>query len=277
MRARRTLIMAIASLLVAGCMTTPPEEDPVQIKLNDLDNRLTRIEKVVTNQSLLQLSNDLEAMRAQIRSMRNDVDELGNAVEASRRQQRDLYADLDARMKVLEARGGVTPGTSPGLPAQAASSPPAAASSAAPSGPGAAPEAAPAAYSSQGTDKSDYQSAFNLLKNSQYDQSIAAFRRFLEVHAQSPLAENAQYWLGEAYYVTRAYPDALQSFRLVSEKYPQSRKLADALLKTGFCYYEMKQWDNAREILTQVADQYPDASAGRLARQRLDRMTSEKH
>ncbi len=97
------------------------------------------------------------------------------------------------------------------------------------------------------------------------------------MHAQSPLAENAQYWLGEAYYVTRAYPDALQSFRLVSEKYPQSRKLADALLKTGFCYYEMKQWDKAREILTQVADQYPDASAGRLARQRLDRMTSEKH
>lgn len=277
MRAQHGLILAIAAMLVAGCMTTPPEEDPVQIKLNDLDNRLTRIEKVVTNQSLLQLSNDLEAMRAQIRSMRNDVDELGNAVEASRRQQRDLYADLDARMKVLEARGGVTPGTSPGPVTPAASTPPVAAPSANAPEPGTEGAPPPAADSAPGTDKSDYRAAFNLLKNSQYDQAIAAFRKFLEVHAQSPLAENAQYWLGEAYYVTRAYPDALQSFRLVSEKYPQSRKLPDALLKTGYCYYELKQWDKAREILTQVAGQFPDASAGRLARQRLDRMTSEKH
>ena len=77
--------------------------------------------------------------------------------------------------------------------------------------------------------------------------------------------------------MTKAYPDALQSFHQVSEKYPQSRKLADALLKTGYCYYEMKQWSNAREVLTQVAEQYPDASAGRLAKQRLDKMASEKH
>jgi len=273
MRALRALLLAGSALLAAGCMTTPPDEDPVQIKLNDLDNRLTRVEKVVSNQSLLQLSNDLEAMRAEIKSMRNDVDQINNAVEASRKQQRDLYADLDTRMKVLEARGGITPGTSAGLPAPADTVPPAAAvpAESASSGPEAAANAAP------GTDKGDYQTAFTLLKNSRYDESIAAFRKFLTTYPQSPLAENAQYWLGEAYYVTKAYPDALQSFHLVSEKYPQSRKLADALLKTGFCYYEMKQWGKAREVLTQVADQYPDASAGRLARQRLDKMTSEKH
>ena len=91
------------------------------------------------------------------------------------------------------------------------------------------------------------------------------------------MAENAQYWLGEAYYVNKSYQEALASFHVVSEKYPQSRKLADALLKTGYCYYELKQWSKAREILTQVADGYPDSSAGRLARQRLDKMTGEKH
>ena len=196
-RARVWLLVGLASLSAAGCTTLSPEEDPVQIKINDLDNRLTRIERVVANQSLLQLSNDLEAMRADLKSMRNEVDQLNNAVEASRKQQRDLYADLDTRMKVLETRGGVTPATSPGPGAMAPDGtavPPVPAASAA----AAAPVAGDAA-AGDGTDKGDYQAAFNQLKNSQYDRAIGSFRKFLATYPQSPLAENAQYWLGEAY------------------------------------------------------------------------------
>jgi tol-pal system protein YbgF len=91
------------------------------------------------------------------------------------------------------------------------------------------------------------------------------------------LADNAQYWLGEALYVNKTYPEALAAFQRVIDKYPQSRKLPDALLKIGFCRYEMKQWEPARQILGQVVARYSDTPAGRLAQQRLDRMTAEKH
>src|SRR5260221_14034586 len=91
---------------MAGCANTPPEEDPVQIKLKDLDTRLERIERVVANQSLLELANQTDALRNDLRAMHNDVDLLTNNLEASRKQQRDLYADLDRRMKNLESRGG---------------------------------------------------------------------------------------------------------------------------------------------------------------------------
>ena len=47
----------LIALAMAGCAGTPPEEDPVQIKLHDLDTRLTRVERVVTNQSLLDIAN----------------------------------------------------------------------------------------------------------------------------------------------------------------------------------------------------------------------------
>src|ERR1700733_11352626 len=102
------LFMAAAFALV-GCMSTPPEEDPVQIKLNDLDVRLTRLEKVVQNQSQVQVANQLESLRADVRAMHNDVDQITNNLEQSRKQQRDLYADLDQRMKALEGRGGAAP------------------------------------------------------------------------------------------------------------------------------------------------------------------------
>src|SRR5271167_3566976 len=104
---RRALFLAacLAVSLLSGCASTPPEEDPVQIKLKDLDTRLARIERVVSNQSLLEISNQLEALRADVRAMHNDVDLLRNSLEASRKQSRDLYADLDLRVKNLEARG----------------------------------------------------------------------------------------------------------------------------------------------------------------------------
>src|SRR5277367_5273945 len=98
----RALLALSATCLawaLSGCASTPPEEDPVQIKLRDLDTRLARIERVMANQSLLDVSNQLEAMRGDVRGMHNDVDQLTNSLDASRKQQRDLYADLDRRMR----------------------------------------------------------------------------------------------------------------------------------------------------------------------------------
>ena len=249
----------LVALALAGCASTPPEQDPVQIKLNDLDTRLARIERVVANQSLLDLANQTDSLRNDLRAMHNDVDLLTNNLEASRKQQRDLYADLDRRMKILESRGAAGAGSAAG-------------SGDAGSGGTGADSSAPGS-----DDKSAYQTAFNLLKDSQYDRAIAAFQKFLITYSDSSLADNAQYWLGEAYYVNKSFPEAQGAFQRVVDKYPQSRKRPDALLKIGYCQYELKQWDSAKGTLSQVATQFPDTPAGHLAQQRLDKMATEKH
>jgi len=249
----------LVALALAGCASTPPDQDPVQIKLNDLDTRLARIERVVANQSLLDLANQTDSLRNDLRAMHNDVDLLTNNLEASRKQQRDLYADLDRRMKILESRGAAGAGSAAG-------------SGDAGSGGTGADSSAPGS-----DDKSAYQTAFNLLKDSQYDRAIAAFQKFLITYSDSSLADNAQYWLGEAYYVNKSFPEAQGAFQRVVDKYPQSRKRPDALLKIGYCQYELKQWDSAKGTLSQVATQFPDTPAGHLAQQRLDKMATEKH
>jgi tol-pal system protein YbgF len=243
----------LVALAMAGCASTPPEEDPVQIKLRDLDTRLARIERVMNNQSLLDLANQGESLRNELRAMHNDVDVLNNSVEANRKQQRDLYADLDRRMKTLEAHGAAGAGAGSAGSGDAGSA-------------GSGPD-----------DKDAYQSAFTLLKESQYDRAIAAFQKFLVSFPDSSLADNAQYWLGEAYYVNKSFPEALAAFQRVIDKYPQSRKRPDALLKIGYCQYELKQWDLANRTLTQVATQFRDTPAGHLAQQRLDKMATEQH
>jgi tol-pal system protein YbgF len=249
---------------MAGCASTPPEEDPVQIKLNDLDKRLARIERVVANQSLLDLTNQGESLRTDLRAMHNDVDQLTNGLETSRKQQRDLYADLDRRMKNLESRGAAG-GAGGSAPASSSD------------GGGAAAAGAGEAAAAGSDDRASYQAAFSSLKEGQYDRAIAAFQKFLFAFPDSQLADNAQYWLGEAYYVNKSFPEAQTAFQRVVDKYPQSRKIPDALLKIGFCRYELKQWDSAKQVLLQVASQFSDTPAGHLAQQRLDKMATEKH
>lgn len=265
MKTRASFVLSAAcfAFALSGCASTPPEEDPVQIKLKDLDTRLARIERVMANQSLLDIANQLEALRSDVRSMHNDVDQLNNALDSGRKQQRDLYADLDQRLKKIESRSATV---------SSAGAPPAADTAA-----GTAAAAAGASAADSGEDKTAYQAAFNLLKDGQYDRAIVAFQKFLVSYPDSSLADNAQYWLGEAYYVNKAYPEAQAAFQRVVDKYPQSRKLGDALLKIGYCRYELKQWESAREVLGQVVARFTDTPAARLAQQRLDKMSAEKH
>jgi len=259
--------LALGALGVAGCASSP-EQDPVQIKLNDLDTRVARIERVMANQSLLDLANQTEALRADLRAVHNDIDVLNHNLEAARKQQRDLYADIDRRLKSLESRGTAAGGTGAGSGDGSAGAVDAGAGGLGSAG---------GSGASGSDDKAAYQAAFDLLKNSQYDRAIPAFQKFLLTFPDSQLADNAQYWLGEAYYVNRSFPEAENAFQRVVDKYPQSRKRPDALLKIGYCRYELQQWSSARQVLSQVATQFADTPSGHLAQQRLDKMTTENH
>jgi tol-pal system protein YbgF len=240
-------LIAMSAALAAGCATTP-EDDPMVVKMNDLDRRLERIERVLANQSLLDLAQQLQSLQTDVRTLRGELEELEHASENVKGQQRGLYTDLDQRLKVLEG----------GLPAA--------------QGTGAGGLPVPS-----GSDRMNYQAAFDMLKAGQYEKATAAFQRFLVTFPDSALADNAQYWLGESYYVTRRYSEALKSFRTVVDRYPESRKLPDAWLKIGYTQYELKAWKPAREALTRVQREYPDTSAAAEAAKRLERMTSEGH
>ena len=127
----------------------------------------------------------------------------------------------------------------------------------------------------QGDDRQNYQAAFDLLKDGKYPEAVTGFKQYLATFPNATLADNAQYWLGEAHYVMKEFPEALRNFRIVLDKYPESRKIPDALLKIGYCNYELKNFAEARNSLNRVVQQYGDTTAARLASQRLAKMEGE--
>ena len=246
-------------MVASGCSTLSPAEDPVALRITDMEARLMRIERVVENQSLVELSSELERLRSETTALRGELETLRFETENSDSRQRELYVDVDRRLQSLES-----------TPRAFEPAPPSSSSFGAPAAAGASVAAGAAvAARPTGSDQQNYQTAFDLISARRYDEAGAAFETFLAQFPTSPLADNAQYWLAETYYVRGEFGEALPEFRKVLEQYPQSAKLPDALLKVGYCQIELGDRNAARTSLQEVMRQFPDTTAARLASQRL--------
>ena len=117
-----------------------------------------------------------------------------------------------------------------------------------------------------------YRAAFDLLKSGKFTEATVALTEFLRKYPSGDFADNAQYWLGEAYYVNQEFDPALKAFKQLLVDYPDSPKRAHSMLKIGFIYDENGQKDQARKILTELTIQYPKSTAASLATKRLKRL-----
>jgi tol-pal system protein YbgF len=274
--------VALVASLGAGCASAPAADDPVQVKLNDIDARVTRIERIISNQSLVELAQHLDQVQADVRQLRGRVEELEYSSESMHKQQRDLYSDLDKRLAAIgggsagaAAAGALNGSGSAGAGSSSSQSAAGAAGSAGPASAAAGAAAGPGASDSGGAGSSEeqrvYGQSFDALKAGSYSIAITGFKDFLTTYPASPLAENAQYWLGEAYYVTHDLDSASGAFKSVLSKWPDSRKAPDALLKLGYTQIAQNRASEGRATLSQVVQKYPGTDAAKLAADRLQR------
>jgi tol-pal system protein YbgF len=245
MNAQRFLVVALGSLVLGGCATSP-EEDPVYIRMNDLDARVQRIERVLTNQSLLELAQRIDALQADLRTIRGEVELLQNQTEGGKNQSRNLYGDLEKRLAALETLGGVG-----GASAGGAAAPPV----------------------SGGSEQATYDAAMAALRGGNYDKAAGAFREVVTNYPTGDLAPNAQFWIGESYYTKGDLESAITAYRKVLSDWPQSRKAPDAMVKLGFSLSDLKRNGEARDMLQDVVRKYPGTPAAQLAADRLKRLS----
>ena len=258
-----------------------------------LEQRVAKMERMLDSGTLLKLLQSVEELKAEVRELRGQLEQQQYSLSQMTDRQRELYLDVDRRLQRMAASGAVVgaavasagPGSAPpaGTSAPAGStvgSAPAASTSGAAVVGVAAAGAATQAGTPQGAPTSTdplkeqqaYQSAFNLLKAGRYDQAAKSFQKFLGEYPTGKFADNAQYWLGESYYVTRNFDNALREFNTLVSDHPDSQKVTHALLKIGYIHDELGQKEKAREILTDLTKNYPQSTAAGLAAKRLERM-----
>lgn len=108
-----------------------------------------------------------------------------------------------------------------------------------------------------------YERSYESLLRRQFNDAEVGFRGFLDQHRDHSLAGNAQYWLGETYYVQGDYKQAAQAFLSGYRDFPKSRKAADSLLKLGLSLNRLGQKEQACAAYMQVGSQFPKAAEAR--------------
>ena len=245
-----------------------------------VEARLTRLERLLENQTLLELMERMDSLQNEVQRMLSESEEQTHNMEGLKKRQRDIYLDIDQRLRKIEQGGVSTQNQAPAMGAFVPTPVPATTPdvgtplSSAPGVTSPAP-----AVSSQNTGPSvatdpqqeriAYEKAFSQLKDGRYDQAVAAFKEFVKSYPKGRFVGNAQYWLGEANYVQRNYKLALSDFEKVVKNYPTSPKRADAMLKMGYTYQELGRLDEAKISLNNVLKSYPNSTAANLAQKRL--------
>jgi TolA-binding protein len=174
----------------------------------------------------------------------------------------------------------VVPPVVPPAPA----TPPSTAPSPAPSTARVTPPAAPARPPSGGvTAEESYQAAYLDFSRGRYQLAISEFREFLHRFPDSPLADSAQYGIGESYYslasaataegqtdkANRTLEQAVQEFRKVIVTYPRGAKVPTALYKEALALAALKQTALAQARLQYLLDHFPQSEEAPLARDSL--------
>jgi tol-pal system protein YbgF len=277
------LIMLLCICSAANAEPLPPVIDNSMYP----EGEITPAKPSSTN-AVYEMMGRLEQLQAEVQQLTGKIEEQANLIGEMKKSQSTMYSDLDGRIQGLEKKAeGVKSSTAENPPMQEGSvgseakvtEPSVAAPSAvteAQQAPvqkqdaaSASGEASAPRLPSVGDEKQQYQQAYEALRNGHNAQAIAEFNTLLSKNPKGEYANNAQYWLGEAYRVNQDVDSARKAFNSVIENYPGSSKVPDALLKLGTIEIEQKNPAKAREYLTRVTADFPSSTAARLAAKKL--------
>ena len=116
------------------------------------------------------------------------------------------------------------------------------------------------ATSSGGAAEKLYQGGYESLLGRRFGDAEGSFKMFVDRHRDHPLASDAQYWLGETYYVQGDYKQAAQSFLKGYRDFPDGRKAPDTLFKLALSLQQLEQTSQACSTFAEVAKKYPTAA-----------------
>ena len=250
---------AVCGLFIAGNVMAA---DNSHTNLSD-QQRIVRLERLMSSDVLRQQTQTIQLLREEISALREQTEQQEYELESMKQRQRNLYLDMDRRINNAEAGGRNSDSVAAPVPPPGASS--------------TSITAIPVVTGGDKDGQEAYSKAFALLKEGRYEQSIQAFESFKVSYPGSKYADNAQYWLGEANYVSRDYKKALTAFQQLVAQYPESSKNSGARLKIGYVYFELKNWSAARDALQQVITLYPGTTVAKKANERMQRMKREGH
>jgi tol-pal system protein YbgF len=242
MNAWLPLCMLSAVLFAPTAQAGLFEDEDARKAILDLRQRVdqgseqSKVQGEQLRRSLLDLNNQLEALRAETARLRGQNEQLARDVAEVQRQLKDLKQGVDERVGKFEPQKVTVDGKE---------------------------------FVAEPEERRLYDEAMATLRKGDFAAAASAFAAFQKRYPKSGYADSVLFWLGNAQYGKRDYGAAMASFRALVAAAPDNPRAPEALLSLANCQLELKDGKGARKTLDDLVKAYPKSEAAQAGRERL--------
>lgn len=212
--------------------------DSSQQRMAD-DVRKTTEDNAQLRRSLLDLSNQIEALRNELATLRGQNENLTRNVTEMQRTQKDLTQGVDERLRKFEPGKVTVDGKE---------------------------------FVADPAEKQEFENALATLRKGEFAAAQTSFLAFMKRYPQTGYKASALFWLGNAQYALRNYRDAVANFRALVTAEPDHLRAPEAMLSMANCQMELKDTKSARKTLEDLVKAYPQAEAASVGKERLAKL-----
>jgi tol-pal system protein YbgF len=245
------LLSAMMTLLIAGCASRG-EIETMKRQLEYIERSTVQMqERLVQMDSMYRTTIDKNvAYQADLKIALAELLDKSASIDSR-------LSDMEGRINQIANRSGSSGSVS--SPAKNDNTEPAVAK----------PDSADQGGLPQVDPKKLFDIAFADMHKGDYDVAVMEFNEFLAMFKDSPMADDAQYWLGECYYGKKEYAKAIPEFEKVEKNYPKGDQLVPALFKMGRSYEELGEKKKAKIIFQRIVKEFPRSMEAKIAQDRL--------
>lgn len=231
--------------------------DAQQAAINDLkksqaaiEKRLAAIEAVIQGGGLVEMQNQVEALKQEVAQLKGDLEVANHNLEATQQRQKDLYTDTDTRLRRIESG-----------PISSTSNPTATTATNA---------------TADEKDVKAFADAEALSKSAKHKEAFAAYDAFLKEYPTSKLASDALYGMGYSQFALKNYKSSIATQQKLLDAHPDSAKAPDAMYNMANSQIQLGQVTNAKKTLRDLISKHPNAEIIPSAQKRLKALEALK-
>ena len=279
-------VVFLIGLFLFGCATNKDvqildkEIDKLHYQVNNLQKENTSIKNELSdsraeNQRLkMDLTLRLDNLQSEMRSLSTGIEEYKEFLKRPSKETDRFREDMESRWKgweekrkIQEERIKEIEDRLKGLDGKTAGSTSKVMESERP----AALKEVPPEIKGVSTGMGDiYKDAYETFHRGDLEGARRKFEAFLKQYANTELSDNAQFWIGETYYLKKDFEKAILEYEKAIVKYPEGDKIPAAIYKQALSFLELGDKTNARNLLKRVIEKYPRSEQAEMAKKKLE-------
>jgi len=210
-----------------------------KFEASQIELRKTSDDNLQLRRSLLDLSNQIEALRSDLAKLRGQDEQLARDVAEVQRRQKDLSQGVDDRLRKFEPAKVTVDAVE---------------------------------FVAQPAEIREFDAALATLRKGDFATAQTAFLDFYKRYPDSGYQASMLFWLGNAQYALRSYREAIINFKALITLAPEHLRAPEASLSIANCQLELKDTRAARKTLEDLIKVYPQSEAAAVAKDRLTKL-----